>query len=885
MTEGRLPTGTVTFLFTDIEGSTRLVETLGDRWAGTLLRHRELLRGAVTAANGVEVKSEGDGFLFVFDRAPAAVAAAAAAQQALASESWPDDGTIRVRMGIHTGMGVLDADGEYHGPDIHRASRIAAAGHGGQVLVSDASRALADGDLPSGTTLRALGEYRLRDLERSEDLYQLVVDDLPSDFPPLRDVGTIPSNLPTQLTTFLGREHELASILALLEGTRLLTLTGPGGTGKTRLGLETARRATAAFPDGVWFVALGTISEPDLVAPTIAQVLGLPDRGGRNPVERLIDHLRGRIVLVVLDNFEQVTDAAPIVNELLTACNRLAFLVTSRSALHLYGEREYPVPPLAIPDPAHLPDLATLSQFEAVALFVERARAVRPDFAVTDDNAPAVAEICYRLDGLPLAIELAAARLKVLSPGAILDRFNDRLSLLAGGARDLPARQQTLRGAIAWSYDMLEPADRALFACLSVFVGGGTIDHIEVVCGPAVEGDVFDGLASLVDKSLLRQGGGLEGQPRFAMLGTIREFAAEQLAARPDADDVHRRHAETFLALATETSALIMGPDKRRILDRLEGEHENLRAAVNWAIDAGHAELALLLTARLWRFWQMRGYLDEGRERTERAVAMPHAADHPAARLAALEAAGGLAYWQGAGDVAVGRYEEALALARTMDEPAAVANALYNLTFAAVYSTQYEEVDAARGFADEALEIYRRLGDHAGEARTLWAISNTYWGRRIPEEALAYAVQALALFRELGDTFMIGWCRYTIGLYSLMKGDLDEAASSLAECLDIFSEAQDVTGYVLVVDGIASLAWQRGDHHAAARLAGGVAELERRSGTGLAAPNRNNAGWDPSIVRDDPATAGSWQAGAELSADETVEAARAWLASLPAAVG
>lgn len=876
----RPPTGTVTFMFTDIEGSTRLVQALGiDAWTPLLERHRELVRAALAANDGVEIQTEGDAFFAVFDRVPQAIAAAADAQQALAAEPWPEASPIRVRMGLHTGDGVLDADGTYVGSAVHRAARIASAGHGGQVLLSTTTAALGADRLPEGVAFADLGEHRLKDLDRPEVLHQLVVDGLRATFPPLRTLD-VPTNLPTQLTTFLGREAEIGEVLRLLDEGRLLTLTGPGGTGKTRLAIEAGARALGSYPDGVWFVALGAIAEPDLVAPTIAQELGLPDRGGRDPITRLVDYLRGRRTLLILDNFEQVLAAADVVRSLVGAGDDVAVLVTSRGGLHLYGEREYPVPPLGIPDPAHLPALAALSQYEAVALFVERARAVRPGFSVTNENAPAVAEICYRLDGLPLAIELAAARIKLLTPQAILARFADRLSLLAGGARDLPLRQQTLRGAIAWSHDMLDAPDRSLFACLSVFVGAG-LDAVEAVCGPAQPGgDVFDGLGSLVDKSLVRQVEGLASEPRFAMLGTIREFAAEQLTGEA-AEDTRRRHAEHFAAHAATCAADVMGGDKRRLLDLLEQEHDNLRAALNWLVETGRAETAMRLCADLWRFWQMRGYLAEGRERTERALAMPHAHEHPEARLAALEAAGGLAYWQSDGTAAERFYTEALELARAAGDPAAEADALYNLTFAAVYATGRSPGaggEAARGHALAALEIYRRLGDRAAEARALWAISNTFWQRDHLPEAAEYAAQALAIFREVDDTFMIGWSRYTLALTQFQEGDKSAAAEGLDESLAIFSDANDVSGYVLVIDAVAALATKAGELDVAARLSGAVAELERRSGTGLNAPNRDLVGWDPADLRDDPSTAGAYREGMLLAPEEAVALARSWLA-------
>ncbi|HEY8922204.1 MAG TPA: adenylate/guanylate cyclase domain-containing protein, partial [Candidatus Limnocylindria bacterium] len=477
MTE--IPTGTVTFLFTDIEGSTRLAQDLGDAWPPLLERHRQIARAAWAEQRGVEIGTEGDSFFVVFTSAPQAVAAAVAAQRGLAAEAWPADGQVRSRMGLHTGEGVLSG-GSYVGLDVHRAARIRSAGHGGQVLLSATTRALVEGALPDGVTLREMGEHRLKDLSRPERIWDLVIDGVRSDFPALSTLNAVPNNLPMQLTSFLGRQREIAEGRQLLIDGRLLTLTGPGGTGKTRLSLQIAADATDRFPDGIYFVPLGTISQSDLVLPTIAQAVGLVDPGPQ-ALDRLVEHIGAKCFLLVLDNFEQVNDAAPQIAELLVRAPKISVLVTSRSPLRVSGEREYPVPPLGVPDPRHLPDLEQFSTYESVALFVERAMAVRPDFAVTSANAPAVAEICVRLDGLPLAIELAAARVRVLTPQAIMDRLGDRLKLLSGGSRDLPERQQTLRGAIAWSHDLLDEADQRVFARFAVFAGGATLDAVERV--------------------------------------------------------------------------------------------------------------------------------------------------------------------------------------------------------------------------------------------------------------------------------------------------------------------------------------------------------------------------------------------------------------------
>jgi predicted ATPase len=481
------------------------------------------------------------------------------AQRALAAEPWPDDARIRVRMGIHTGDGRLESDGGYVGADVHRAARVAAAGHGGQVLLSETTSALVADELPPGVGVRGLGEHRLKDL-RPERISELVVEGLQTEFPPIRSLDRRPNNLPTQLTSFVGRDVELAEADRLLETTRLLTMTGPGGTGKTRLSLQLAASVAERFPDGIWFVALEPVRDPGLVAATILTTLGLVESGGRAARDILIEWLAPKQALLVLDNFEQVIDGAPVVADLLRGAPRLAAIVTSRAPLRVSGEQEYPVPGLPAPrdilalsdlEKMNLPagdrrlDAASATTFEAVRLFIARARAVRPDFQVTNENAPSVAGIAARLHGMPLAIELAAARVKLLSPDAILERLEHQLGVLASGSRDLPERQQTLRAAIAWSHDLLDDGERRLLARLSVFVGGCELDSADAVCGPANELgsglDILDGLTALADQSLVRAEE-VDGETRFRMLDTIREFAAERLTESGEREEIERRH-------------------------------------------------------------------------------------------------------------------------------------------------------------------------------------------------------------------------------------------------------------------------------------------------------------------------------------------------------
>jgi predicted ATPase/class 3 adenylate cyclase len=862
-----LPTGTVTFLFTDIEGSTRLAQALGAAWPPLLERHRDIARSAWEAHHGTEILTEGDSFFVVFDSAPQALAAAVEAQRSLAAEPWPETARIRVRMGLHTGEGLLSG-GSYVGLDVHRAARIAGAGNGGQVLVSAAVHSLVEGDLPPGVTLRELGEHRLKDLSRPERIWDLVIEGVSSEFPALRTLNAIPNNLPTQLTSFLGRQRELTDARQLLTDARLLTLTGPGGTGKTRLSLQIATDESDRFPDGIYFVPLGALSQADLVLPTIAQAVGVVDPG-TEPLDRLAESIGSKCLLLVLDNFEQVIDAAPQIAELLARAPKVSALVTSRSPLRVYGEREYPVPPLGVPDPKHLPDLEQFSTFESVALFVERAMAVRPDFVVTGTNAPAIAEICVRLDGLPLAIELAAARVRVLSPQAIMDRLGDRMALLSSGARDLPERQQTLRGAIAWSHELLDEADRRVFARLAVFAGGATLDAIgKVVLDPGERGDPLDAVASLVDKSLARQESEPDGEPRFRMLETIREFALEKLTERGEADLLRDRHAAWVVALVEEGAPRVFGEEQRPVLDRYELEHDNIRAALGWAMDGGHTETALRILAASWRFWQMRGFLAEARESAERVLALPGSIELPGARAAALEAAGGIAYWQADLQASRAWYGEALELARASGDLARIANAVYNMGFTYSFDSDNPgDAAHAREIAAEAVDLYRQLGDEGGIARALWGLATSEFFFHDYPRGIGLANEALEIFRRLGDRFMTAWALYILAVCNL-NVDKDAMRRYLQDALPIFVENEDKSGYALLFDAFATLEWANGDVPRAMRLSGYAAATERSAGTGLAQVNREFAGFFPEKLTEDPANAATYAEGQRLDLEQ-----------------
>ena len=767
-----LPTGTVTLLFTDIEGSTRLLRRVGDAYAGLLAQHRALLDEAFTLHGGVVVDSEGDAFFVAFASAKDAVAAAAAGQRALAEHDWPGGNEVRVRIGLHTGEPHA-VDGRYVGLDVHHAARVMAVGHGGQVLVSEATKALLD----SHTRLRDLGAHRLKDLSRPQQLYQLELDGLPNEFPPLATLDNRPTNLPPQPNAFIGRERELAETRALLlrDDVRLLTLIGPGGTGKTRLALQLAADVLDEFRSGVFFVSLTPIRDWELVVPTILRTLGLREQPGETALETLTEYLREKELLLLLDNFEHVFAAAPAVAGLLEDAPDLHALVTSRMPLRLRAEVAHRVPQLALPDLRRPAVAGEVMDYESVRLFVHRARAAAVDFSVTDLNVEAVAEICVRLDGLPLAIELAAPRVRTLTPPALLRRLDQGLSLLTGGAQDVDARQRTLRGTIAWSHDLLLLKEKTLFERLAVFVGGCRLEAAEAVCDfDGTFGDgLLDALDSLVEKSLLRQRQDSDGEPRFWMLETIREFGLELLESAGELERACERHAEWIANEAERLDAESRTGDHPAFLARVDDEYPNVREAIAFARNARDGVLLLRLATALWGFWSSRVYGAEGRRALEEALEL--SGRRSARTLLGLCT---LRMLSGSGEQLSELAEEALTACEELGDDYSLAQA-WNLV-GRVAGTVKGSLGTAEEAWRQALSFARRGGYRAELAESIsWLMVSAVFGPLPVEEGIERCREFLALDGD--DPTIRATCSVERAVLEAMRGDIDTARELLAE--------------------------------------------------------------------------------------------------------
>ena len=790
--ERGLPTGTVTFLFTDIEGSTRLLHGLGDDYRSILERHSEILRAAINGSGGIEVSTEGDAFFVVFPTAPGAVRAATQMQRRLAAEPWPPGAPIRIRIGLHTGEAVLGGD-NYVGLDVNRAARITAAAHGGQVLLSGATAALASTALPDDVGLRDLGPHRLKDLDLPIGIQQLEIGGLDSSFPPIKSLDTAGGNLPRQLTSFVGREAELAAVASLLAESRLLTLTGPGGTGKTRLALAAAHAARDRYADGAWFVDLAPIRAAVLVPLALSRALDIAVDPGGDALQAAANHLRHRETLVVVDNFEQVSEARNVVAELLDAAGRVTWLVTSREPLGLYGEQEFPVPPFAGAD--------------AAELFADRARAVRPGFSPSGDDMTTIERIVDHVAGLPLAVELAATQLRVLSPSALLERLEQHLPLPSSAEGGRPERQQTMQRAMAWSHDLLAPAERWLFARLSCLPGGFSLEAAEAV-GQRDDGGppVIDLLSALVRKSLVRATEAADDEPRYRMLEPMLEFAADRLREDGEADDALRRLAGYWLTFAEEAAGHLTGHDQRAWLDRCEREAPNLRRIFDWILDAGEAEIGLRMATGLWRFWQQRGPIQEGRTILERLVDMPGAS--AAVRGRAHGAAGGLAWWSGDLPATGHHYATARSLLEEggdlTDEAAGLMYGGFALVWQAVLAGG--DADAAEGLFRRSLELAESVDDLRGMARALRGLGFVIGiARDDPAGALPLFERSVALAEQAGDRWEMNESIIGVGNALRFAGDKPAAKRAYLRGIDLMAETGNrmfVIGQVLLLSAL-----------------------------------------------------------------------------------
>jgi predicted ATPase/class 3 adenylate cyclase len=824
----RLPTGTVTFLRTDVEGSMRLARALGSEWDGLNTAQLDIVRRAVARHGGTIVRTEGDALFAVFSEARAAARAAVECQRSLADHPWPAEAPVRVRIGLHSGEAHLAGD-DYGGFDVNRAARVAAVGHGGQIVLSDPTRALIAGDLGPGESIRDLGRHPLKDVPHPEHLFQLEAPGLATSFPPVRTAAPVVGNVPARLTSLVGREPELESLSRLLGTSRLLTITGPGGVGKTSLALELARRQAPAFADGAWMVALDEIEDPALVLAAVARVLGVWDGPARPVLAGLARHLETRETLLVLDNFEHVLAAARDVAQLLAAAEGLRIIVTSRAALRVRGEQEVPVGPL---DHAGT-GMAEQQVPAAVRLFEERARAVRPGWGTGVDPG-IVREICERLDGLPLAIELAAARVSVLSAAAIRDRLAARLPLPGPGPRDAPDRQRTLDGAIAWSYDLLDEADRALLRDLAVFEGGFDLEQAAIVAGQQdKDQDELDAIALLVDHSLLGRDDrpGHDDRPgaaRYRMLETIRSFMLRRAGEDVARDrEVRGRHARAFLALAEEAAQHFLGSDQPRWLDRLAEDDANLRAAVQWAIAAGEVELAQRLSAALWRYWQLAGHLTEGRALADAVLELPGAEEATAGRLWSLAAAGGMAYWQGEAARADALYRRQLEASLAIGDRPGEADALFNLASTAFILGSPAE---SRDLLDMVRSRYVDMGDERGAIRTDWGRANLLLSEGRPVDAIALLRAARERYLAHRDMTYVALASGSLSFAHLVMGNRIEALRWGRESLVTYHRLRDIATTTITLPAIAVYLVEFERHEAAAVAMGAYEALREVHG-------------------------------------------------------
>lgn len=809
-----LPTGTITFLFADVEGSTRLLHELGGRYAEVLGHYRQLLRSALETHGGQEVDTQGDAFFVAFTQAKDALSAALETQQSILRHDWPNGTELRVRMGLHTGE-PLRVETGYVGIDVNRAARICASGHGGQILLSQTTADLVESNLPAGVTLRDLGAHRLKDLLRPERIYQLTYPDLPADFPSLKSIDAFPNNLPVQLTSFIGREREITQIKQILNASRLITLTGAGGSGKSRLALQVAAERLNDFTNGVWIVELASLSDPSLVPQAVASVLNAITHPGREILATLIDSLQRKHLLLILDNCEHLLEAcANFADSVLRRCSQLRILATSREALGIDGERTFQTPTMSLPPPTDLPSIEGLQKYEAIRLFVDRAGWVQRDFRITADNATAVAHVCRHLDGIPLAIELAAARVNVLSPREIAARLDDRFRLLVGGSRNTLPRHQTLQATMDWSYSLLSIQEQVLFRRLSIFTGGFALEAAEAICsGADMNADeVLILLAQLANKSLVAVEMPEMGT-RYRMLETVRQYGRDKLLKSGEGSKVQRRHYDWYLALAEKAESQLAGPEQASWLERLEIEHDNLRTALDWSMKEPNAENGLRLAASLGTFWHRRNYWREGREWLEKAITMS-AGTRSFARVKSLRFAGMFAFYLGDNRSVEPLLEESLTLAKGLGDKQAIAESLLASGIIAG-----EKGDVARGTAllEESLDIFKEVGN---KPRIASVLANLGVGKHFRRQngAVEMIEESLALAREIGHIAVMAQSLGYLGRAMRQRGEYQRSRELLEESSALFKRLGDKGHVAFALLHLGHTLWHQGNVAQAATL-------------------------------------------------------------------
>ena len=816
-----------TFLFTDIEGSTRLWEEEPERMHDALARHDAIARTSVADHRGTVVKTTGDGVHAVFADPLDALAAALRLQFALADPGATGGIALRVRCGLHAGVDSR-RDNDFYGNAVNRAARVMSAAHGGQILLSHAVATLVRDRLPARVSLQDLGTVRLRDLTEPEHVYQALHPDLRRQFPALRSLEATPNNLPQQLTSFIGREHEIAEARRQLENARLLTLVGIGGLGKSRLSLQIAAEVLDDFPDGVWFVELAPVTDPRLVPEVVASVVGVKEEAGRPVQESVMRFARERRLLLVLDNCEHLTQAcADLARVLLEAGPHLKILASSRERLNIRGEKSYPLAPLAVPLPQQKLAPGALAQFASVRLFADRASSAHPEFAITPENAAAVAEICHRLDGIPLALELAAARVRAMSVERIAERLHDRFKLLRGGDRTALPRQQTLRALIDWSYDLLAPDEQVLFRRLAVFAGGFTLDAAEAVgAGGALDDcDILELLAQLVEKSLVTLDAGGD---RYRMLETVREYAQQKLDQADDVAATRTRHLEFFLVFAESARPHLVGPNPGPWLASFDLERENLVTAHAWCSHAERGgELGLRLVRAIRFYCFNRGLLALGFGATVEALARPGAQERNFARCRALSDAGQFATRMGHQEQALSYLEESLAIAREIGDRSRVAAVLQPLGYAYF---GLGNVTAARTHLEEALELARKLGDKREITAALSALAQLHRSQGALEVAEPLCDQVIDLARELDDRDSIAIGLLNRAMVAVSRGAADRTREMLLEALAITEDMGSMTVGQSLLDVAAGLATLEREWEDAARFFGASATQSGQSG-------------------------------------------------------